>query len=178
MPNNFLITGAPRSGKTTVIEKVTSRLQEGGFKPGGIYCPEIRSDGKRMGFKIVDVMTEESKVLAHVDMETGPSVGKYRVNVPNIDDICETAFENALREADFIIVDEIAPMEVHSEVFKSQVQRSLNVEKPLIAAIHKQSTSGFIGEVKRRDDIKTFEVTEKTRNEIPERVAGVVSERL
>ncbi len=85
MSDNFLITGSPGSGKTTVIENVISDLQEEGLSAGGIYCPEIRDGGVRQGFRIIDIVTGESKVLSHVDQEEGPRVSKYRVNVPNID---------------------------------------------------------------------------------------------
>ena len=53
MSVNYLITGPPRSGKTTVIQNVVDRLDAKGYQAGGIYCPEIRSDGGRVGFEIL-----------------------------------------------------------------------------------------------------------------------------
>lgn len=167
MPTNYLITGPPRSGKTTVIQNVIDRLEARGYRAGGIYCPEIRSDGDRVGFEIVDVMTGESGILAHVDQEDGPQVGKYRVNVATIGAVCATAFPRALDEADFLVIDEIAPMEVYCEEFREQVRRALDADLPLMAAIQYHETEGFIGEVKNRDDTEIFEVTEDTRNALP-----------
>lgn len=167
MPHNFLLTGAPGSGKTTVIETVIVNLDEHGLAAGGVYCPEIRQTGERVGFEIVDIMADESQVLAHVDQESGPSVGKYRVNVANVDTICEEAFPRAFDKADFLVIDEIAPMEVHSNVFKEQVRQALDADIPLVAVIHQRSTSGFVGEVKQRDDTQLFEVTTKTRDGLP-----------
>lgn len=178
MPNNFLITGSPGSGKTTVIENVVSSLLERGLEVGGIYCPEIRVGGVRRGFEIVDVMTDESRILAHVDREKGPRVSKYRVDVSNVDALSKSAISRALSEADFLVIDEIAPMEVHSGEFRRHVRRALDSEKPLVAVIHKRSKSGFIGEVKSRDDSKIFELTEKNRDELPDRLEKLVLESL
>lgn len=174
MPHNFLLTGAPGSGKTTVVEEMITNLKEHGFTAGGVYCPEIRSDGERQGFEIVDIMTDESVVLAHVEQESGPSVGKYRVNVANVDAVCGEAFPRTFDEADYLVVDEIAPMEVHSDVFKEQMQRALDADMPLVAVIHQRSTSGFIGEVKQREDTELFEVTNETRDELPETLTEFV----
>lgn len=171
MPNNYLITGPPRSGKTTVIQRTVSRLEERGLSAGGVYCPEICEGGERVGFEIVDVSTGESKRLAHVDEPDGPRVGKYRVNVANVDEVCEAAFGRALRDADFVVVDEIAPMETESDQFARGVRSVLDADVPLVAAVHLRSDSGFIGEVKGRTDVESFEVTAETREYLPERLA-------
>lgn len=174
MPTNYLITGPPRSGKTTVIQQVTDRLEATGYRAGGVYCPEIREAGDRVGFEIVDVMTGEARILAHVRYDEGPAVGKYRVNVAGVDAICAAAFPRAFDDADFLVVDEIAPMEVHSDEFTRQVRRAFDADLPLVAAVHYHSTDGFIGALKDRDDGERFEVTEDTRDDLP----GILTERL
>ncbi|MEW5995954.1 MAG: nucleoside-triphosphatase, partial [Candidatus Zixiibacteriota bacterium] len=65
MPNNFLMTGSPGSGKTSVVNLVVKNLSSRGFRAGGVYCPEIREGGVRVGFKMVDLMTGEEQLLAH-----------------------------------------------------------------------------------------------------------------
>lgn len=167
MPINYLLTGPPRSGKTTVIQRVEDRLESQGYQAGGVYCPELRSDGDRVGFEIVDVMTGDARIMAYVDREEGPQVGKYRVDVAAVDAVCSSAFPRAFDGANFLIVDEIAPMEVYSEAFVQQVRCALDADLPLIAAIHYRSTEGFIGEVKDRDDTKIVEITEDTRDDLP-----------
>ncbi|MFW6385071.1 MAG: NTPase [Halodesulfurarchaeum sp.] len=177
MPHNILLTGPPRSGKTTVIERSLEMLEDHGLEAGGVLCPEIRTNDERRGFTIVDVVTGESNILAHVDQDEGPSVGKYRVNVPNVDAACERAFETAFEEADFLVVDEIAPMEIRSTVFTTHVRRALDSDLPLIGVVNRRSTSGFIGDVKNRPDVELLEVTRNTRDELPKRVTRFVLER-
>lgn len=175
MPNNFLITGRPGSGKTSVVESAVSILRERGFKPGGLYCPEIREGGERLGFKIVDTMTGEERILAHVNQRTGPQVSKYRVAVENVGEMSEAAIGRALREADFVVIDEIAPMEMCSEGFKRAVLEALDSPKPLLAVVHQRTATGFIGDIKDRDDIKIFEVTPSTRSKLPSRLAELMA---
>jgi len=171
MPNNFLVTGRPGSGKTSVIENAIKILQGQGFKPGGLYCPEIREGGVRLGFKIIDLMTGEERILAHVDQRDGPQVSRYRVNVKNVDEMSEAAIGRALREADFVVIDEIAPMEMYSEGFKRAVAAALDSDKPLLAIIHQRTTTGFIGDVKARKDVKIFEVVPDNRTGLPTQLA-------
>jgi len=174
MSNNFLITGRPGSGKTSVIESTIKILKEQGFKPGGIYCPEIREGGVRLGFKIIDLMTGEERILAHVDQRDGPPVSRYRVNVKNVDEMSEAAIGRALREADFVVIDEIAPMEMYSEGFKRAVAAALDSDKPLLAIVHQRTTTGFIGDVKVRKDVEIFEVTEGNRASLPKQLADII----
>lgn len=178
MPNNFLITGRPGSGKTSVIEGAVSILRAQGLRAGGIYCPEIREGGVRLGFKIIDFMTGEGRILAHVDQREGPQVSKYRVNVANVDELSEAAIGRALQEADFVAIDEIAPMETYSEGFKRSVLDALDSPKPLLAVIHQRTRTGFIGSVKARGDIKIFEVMSDTRAKLSEQLAELVAEAL
>jgi len=178
MPNNFLITGRPGSGKTSVIEGAVEILRGRGLKPGGLYCPEIREGGQRLGFKMVDLMTGEERILAHVDQPTGPQVSKYRVNVGNVDAMSELAIGRALREADFIVIDEIAPMEMHSDGFRRAVLAALDSPKPLLAVIHQRTMTGFIGAVKARPDVELFEVTPSNRAKLPSQLAELVMEAL
>lgn len=178
MPNNFLITGRPSSGKTTVIERAVSILRKRGLIGGGLYCPEIRKKGARKGFKIVNVMTGESKILAHVNQKNGPKVSKYRVNVPNVDEMSRNSMNLALEEADFTIIDEIAPMEAYSEEFKQTVKRALDFPKPVLAVIHQKSKAGFIGEVKKRSDVQIFRVTKENISGLHEKLADLIMNSL
>lgn len=178
MPNNFLITGPPGSGKSTIVHKVVEALSGENLNAGGIYCPEIRKGGVRRGFRIESVSGDRSEILAHEQLDRGPKVSKYRVNVPNIDSMSREAISEAIEDFEFVVIDEIAPMEVHSEVFKEHTKRALDSEKPLLGVIHERSQSGFIGEVKRRSDIRIFEVNEETREYLPEKIRKLIRESL
>lgn len=97
MPNNALVTGPPRSGKTTAINGAVTTLRNSGYNPGCVYCPEILDDGDRVGFAIVDVRSDRREVMAHVDFPPGRRVGKYQVDVAAIDEACGGALPGGAR---------------------------------------------------------------------------------
>lgn len=173
MPQNILLTGPPRSGKTTVIERVIERLEAQGLAVGGIVSPEIRTQGDRVGFEIVDVRSGETEVMAHVDLTSGPRVGKYRVDIAAVDRIADRALAS-LDGIDVVVIDEIAPMEVDSPVFDRSVRAALDSSTPVVAAIHQRSTAGFIGEVKERADVDLLEVSTERRDQMPQEIASRV----
>ena len=167
MPHNLLVTGEPGVGKSTAVDEAASRLREHGYEVGGLVSPEMRDAEGRTGFRIVDLATGQDAVMAHVDRDEGPSVGKYRVDVDAVDRITEQALTAAREEADVVLVDEIAPMEVESELFVAGVRSCLDVGQPLVGTVHQRSSRGFLGEVKDRDDVTLLEVTEATREAVP-----------
>lgn len=166
---NLLLTGPPRSGKSTALERTVEALREEGYVVGGVVSPELRTLGHRVGFELVDLATDERAVLAHVDREDGPSVGKYRVDVDAVDRISRQALGEAAREAaDVMLIDEIAPMEIYSDVFVDEVRACLDAGLPVIGTVHRKGTQGVIGEVKAREDVDVVEVTTANREALPE----------
>jgi nucleoside-triphosphatase len=163
---NFLLTGRPGSGKSTIIQQLVANLKKQGVKVGGLFCPEIRGPSGRLGFKIIELMSGEERILAYVG-QTGPKVGKYGVNLNNLDEMSRKALET-LPQAEVVVIDEIGPMEVRSSLFCDFVRKCLDSNKPVLSAIHKRTESGFIGEIKRRKDVMIFEITPEKRKEILE----------
>lgn len=163
MPNNYLLTGEPGIGKTSLLQKVAKAVNKEGWQAGGIYCPEIRDNGKRTGFEMVDIISHERAILAHVNANGGEPFGKYKVQTHHIAEICHKAFSRAFQEAHYLLIDEIAPMELSSTVFKQHVQTALDRHQPLLAVIHRNNT-GFLGAVKGRDDVQLKEMTINNRD--------------
>jgi len=63
---NILLTGPPGVGKTTILEEIKNRIKEKEYSIGGIYCPEIRENGRRTGFNIIDISSGRKGILASV----------------------------------------------------------------------------------------------------------------
>ncbi len=147
--------------------KTISLLRKSGLRVGGICCPEIREGKKRVGFRILDLATGEEGILAHIKQEMGPKVGKYRVNLPALENVGGKGLVRAMEKADVVVVDEIGPMEMCSGLFRNAVEKTFDSPKPLLAAVHKKTETGFIGEVKRREDVKLFEVSPSAFPNLP-----------
>lgn len=164
MKHIILISGAPSTGKTTIITKVTEALKAQDYKTGGMTTKEKRQGEARVGFQIQDLTTKKQGWLAHVNQPNGPRIGKYRVNLNDLDSIGANAIQEAIKTADVIVIDEIGPMELYSQTFKQAVQQAMSSAKPVIATIHYRATDAFVRNVKMRPDIELYELTMENRN--------------
>jgi nucleoside-triphosphatase len=162
----FFIMGMPGTGKSTMIRNIIDFLKDKGKKVGGIFCPEIREEGVRVGFEIIDLLTGRRGILSHVRLSSGPSIGRYRVNLQGISQIGVTALYNAIQKADVIIIDEIGPMELQGEDFQKAVIRTLEASKPILGIIHWKITHPIVNRIKERIDVEIFEVTTKNRDRV------------
>ena len=114
MKSNFLLTGPPGSGKTSLIKQAVARLE---IKAGGFYTEEIKSQGVRQGFRLV-TLDGQTAVLSHLDFEGPHRVSKYGVDVTSLDKIGVAAIERATEECDLVVIDEIGKMELLSARFR------------------------------------------------------------
>jgi nucleoside-triphosphatase len=73
MNKKILLTGRPGCGKTTLIKRVVDELA---LPAGGFYTEELRENGKRVGFKMITLDSQEA-LLAHMDFKTPQRLGKY-----------------------------------------------------------------------------------------------------
>ena len=167
----IFITGMPSVGKTTVVHKVTAILKERGLKPGGIYCPEIRVNNVRVGFEVIDLLTGDRGTLSHINQNGGPRVGKYRVNIQDLSNIGVEALKRAMGEADYIVIDEIGPMELQGKDFQEAVLTVVEGTKPVLGIIHWKMNHPVIDMIKARKDVKIVEVTLRNRETIPSIIA-------
>jgi nucleoside-triphosphatase len=166
MPANVLLTGRSGCGKTTVIRKTAAALDP----PAGGFCTEeMRSDGRRVGFRVIDLRTGREGILAHIDRKDRPRVGKYGVALPEFDRIGVAAVEEALARPGCIVIDEIGKMELFSSAFRDVVRRALDTRQPVLGTVTR-SPHPFATEVKRRADVTLIEVTSTNRNDLPTRL--------
>src|SRR5438874_1211432 len=61
------ITGLPSVGKTRTLLKIVEKLEEKETIVGGMVTESIDEGATRLGFRIVNWLTKEEGVLAHVD---------------------------------------------------------------------------------------------------------------
>jgi nucleoside-triphosphatase len=154
------ITGRPGVGKTTLLFKVMDLLKGERIKVCGFICPEVRSGGRRIGFKIIDVMTNEQSWLAR-EGKGNKMVGKYYLN-EGAGKIAKDAIERARQECEVIVIDEIGPMEMKIEGVREAINEALNSGKVVLAVVHR-SIKGIV-------TFRRFEVNLNNREHLHEEV--------
>ncbi len=139
----LLVTGTPGCGKTTLCEGVIERLKDK-MRIGGFVSGEIREGGVRRGFLIRDIGSGERGVLAHVDRQGNPRVGRYGVNLDDLNSVGVGAIHKALKDCDLVVIDEIGPMELFSKEFVKVVKDAFSSDKHVVATIHFRSRDRLV----------------------------------
>jgi nucleoside-triphosphatase len=166
----MLLTGAPGVGKTTVLIKTADALKAQGVSVGGMISREAREGNARVGFEITDLTNNKRGWLAHVNQKVGPQVGKYRVNLQDLENIGAKAIVEAVEKCAVVAVDEIGPMELFSQRFKQAVKQALDSRKLVLAVVHAKAKDPLINEAKQREDAEIFTVTLANRDGLPEKL--------
>ncbi len=158
------LTGKPRVGKSTLIKSLIKDLKAMGVSVGGMLTADIRERGVRMGFSIEDISTGERGILAHIRLHGSIRVGKYILNLGDLDSLGANSILNAVAYSNIVVIDEIGPMELKSKRFIEAVERAIASEKPMLVSVHRASQHELVRRVKREFDI--LEVTIANRDEI------------
>jgi len=157
MKRNILITGPPGCGKSTLIERIVNRIER---PVTGFFTREIKEEGRRVGFSI-NTLDGREGILAHQNLKSQFRVGKYGVNIKDIDSIAVPAMIPE-REEEIVVIDEIGKMECFSVLFKKTLVRVLSLPNWIIGSIA-QKGDLFIQRIKERDDVKVIRITAQNR---------------
>ncbi len=161
----IFLTGNPGIGKTTIIKKVIERIER---KVIGFYTTEIRKEGKRIGFEIVEIPSNTKHLFASTEKISNIRFGKYYLDLEPLEEIIKK-IEDKESEADIIIIDEIGKMEFFSKKFRNFIKKLLNSNKTLLATLHRSYKKEFgrYGEV--------IEVTKENRDFLPEKILEMLT---
>ena len=154
---NILITGLPGCGKSTLIEKVVEKIEG---QVTGFFTREIKEKGRRVGFSI-NTLDRREGILAHKNIKTKFKVGKYGVNLRDIETIAIPSMIPA-RADEIVVIDEIGKMECFSSLFKETLIKVMNLPNWVIGSIA-QKGDPFIQRIKDRDDVMLISITPQNR---------------
>lgn len=163
---HVLLAGRPGVGKTTVVRRTAERLVEAGLEVAGFYTEEMRDErDRRRGFRGVPLAGGDPVTIADVDLEGGPRVSRYGVDVEAVDRLAEACLDPA-NGGDVVLVDEIGKMECLSDLFVDRVRALLGAGRPVLATVG-PGGEGFREEVRRREDVELWRVTEGNCDALP-----------
>ncbi len=166
-----LLTGAPRSGKSTLVRRLVGRYP--GAAGGFLTAEVLRDDGRRCGLELLAIWRAPGQPLTVVERAqlagvSDPSpvrVGRYGVS-PAAVDLAVRALDAAMHEGALVVIDEIGPMQSRFEPFRDAVRRCLDSRNPMVATLA-QGGDPFLDEVRSRPGARVVEVTRANRCYLP-----------
>lgn len=161
MPQVYLLTGRPGTGKTSLIKQALADFKG---RAGGFYTEEMRSGGARLGFKLVTLDGREA-ILAHIDFDKRYRVSKYGVDIESLDKVGVSALHRAAEHGDLVIIDEIGKMELFSANFRETVRQIIDSNKRVLGTIMLDSNP-YADAIKRQPQVKLAEVTAANRQKV------------
>jgi nucleoside-triphosphatase len=174
----ILVTGPPGVGKTSVLRRTVKALKNRGYTIGGMICRDVREAGVRVGFEIMDLSTGQRGWLAHIGQPTGPKIGKYHVNLIDVDVIGAGSILDAIQTADIVVIDEIGPMELLSTALSNAILKAVESSKPMLGTIHYRMSNSLVDNIKMREDTEILRVTYENRERLHNLVANKINECL
>ena len=156
--NNILITGSTGAGKTTLIKRLCIIFKE--FNPAGFVTDEVMEEGNVAGFEANNLFGD-SKIYAHTKIKSKVSVGKYKVDIRGFDIFLDQTFSRD-KKTGLYFIDEIGKTACESRKFGKIILGLLDARKPVISTIAEKGT-GIISDIRKREDVEIFEVTEQNR---------------
>jgi nucleoside-triphosphatase len=157
----ILLEGRPGSGKTTLARRIVAGLRERDIPVTGFTTEEIREAGRRVGFAIETVEGERG-TLAHVDFVGPPRVGKYGVD---LDELERLAIPQLQPSDDLVVIDELGKMELASERFRAAVDELFASPTDVVATVH-TFRHPFTDALKARADVERLQVTAANRDDL------------
>jgi nucleoside-triphosphatase len=164
-----LLTGPPRCGKTTVVQKVAAQWPG---RAAGFFTREVRDRaGRRLGFEIV-TLAGEAALLSHVDFPGPHRVGKYGVSLDNFHRVALPALEFRLG-IDLIVVDEVGKMECLSDRFAAALESLWRQPASLLITVAEKG-GALIAALKAWPDKLLITVTPANRDALPGQILALL----
>lgn len=164
----LLITGLPKSGKSTLLESLVSRYNG---VARGFITREIKNGDKRTGFEIV-TSNGEHALLAQTEIMTDFPVGRFFAMPDNISKALKSI--SNVDSADLLYIDEIGQMQLLSREFKTLLSSYLNSDRMFLASVSKVYKSDEIELLVSHEEGLLFSLTESNRGDVEEAMNAVL----
>lgn len=157
-----LVTGRPRSGKTTLVRAVLDAIA---VPAAGFYTVEVRgAGGERTGFELVTLAGERA-TLAAAGLDSPHRVGRYGVDLATVERVGVPAIEAGIASDALVVIDEIGAMELLSSAFQRVVIEAVRRSRLVLGTVM-QRPHPFADELKAQHDTLLFELTAANRDDV------------
>lgn len=158
MRKNIIITGIPKTGKSTLISNIVDSYSQ----KTGFLTKELCDKNGRVGFEMI-TSNFTKRILAHIDFDKKYSVSKYGIDIENLNFIIKEV--STFSNSDLLYIDEVGQMELFSNKFSHLVDSYLDSNNTSIISLTKVFNDPFIERVLHRNDIIIIEIDNSNRKE-------------
>jgi nucleoside-triphosphatase len=180
MKKNIFITAKPKQGKTTLIKEIINNLRKTyktkDIQIYGFYTQEKINPltGKRKGFEIITLHTKKTGMLADINHTSKYKVGKYKVNLEDLNEIGVKEIKEGLRKARLIVIDEIGKMELLSQEFRDIVEKAIDSSANIILGTLGIIEDEFLKRIKQREDVILFHLSRENFKELKDKITSLI----
>ncbi len=122
-PSIFVVTGEIQQGKTTFVQEIVALLKGQGYRIGGFIAPGIHPDGKRVGFELMDIETNQRFPLCTIESISGATqIGNYYFFEEGIKKGKALLALEHTSDKQLVIIDEIGPLELRNGGWSQSVE--------------------------------------------------------
>ena len=157
----ILLTGKPNTGKSTAVKTLIDLL--GRSRCAGFYTEEILENGERVGFK-THTLSGRSFTFAHIGLPKDYAVEQFGVDIDAFEQIALDELNN--EDKRFLIIDEIASMQLYSQRFRDLLLRLSDSDRKIAATIC-EIDDDFTSKLKQRFSDHLHIITTENRDEMP-----------
>ena len=154
---NILVTGKPRSGKSTLVEKIVEEVDS----KRGFYTREMRENGERTGFQIV-AYDGGKYLLASTKITREHKVGRYNVTLSSLD--AEVVKMQKFKNGEFLYLDEIGQMQLYSGRFKKLIKNCVRAPNNFLGTLTEVYEDEITKWLKARKDVQIIRIDENNRD--------------
>jgi nucleoside-triphosphatase THEP1 len=161
----ILITGPPRSGKSTLISTVVSQLSRIGYVISGFFTPEVRLNQNRIGFDIKDIKSGKNFTLSRIgNLKSSYQVGKYQVDIASFEEYLADNLNVEEGDSDLLVIDEIGKMELGSKVFIDLLYHWFQSEMNIVASIGQNLHHPVVNCIHHREHVLEYSINVENRD--------------
>ena len=180
IPVKVAISGQPGSGKTRAVLRIAKMIEEK-FHIGGFTTNPILEENELVGYNLKNYITGEEELSASVRWDVKPRIpGKTPESTPlgirldAVNRIATASVEKAIEESDLILVDEVGKLVSESKEFSLILKEALKCGKPMLITMHKRSRNPLLQSIRKRDDLRTLEVTPINSAILPSKAVAIL----
>ena len=164
----LLVVGEPKSGKTSWCRQYIDRQRQSGSSVGGILSPAIEKQRQRIGFNVIDLLTDKEVSFARLSrlrrFKGGEVVGDYTISRHGISFACRAIKRAVESRCDLVVVDEVGPLELCGKGLMPAVGSALASPVNVLIVVRSSLEEALRGRFPEHEFVVVADLTQSPSN--------------